>query len=46
VFSDMSVEENLEMGACSARAQKRLAAQLAEVYVMFPRLKERRAQKA
>jgi branched-chain amino acid transport system ATP-binding protein len=46
VFSDMSVEENLEMGAYSARAQRRLAAQLAEVYRMFPRLEERRSQKA
>jgi len=46
VFSAMSVEENLEMGAYSARAQKRLAAQLAEVYAMFPRLEERRSQKA
>jgi branched-chain amino acid transport system ATP-binding protein len=46
VFSDMSVEENLEMGAYSARAHRRLAAQLAEVYAMFPRLKERRSQKA
>jgi branched-chain amino acid transport system ATP-binding protein len=46
VFSDMSVEENLEMGAYSARAHRRLAAQLAEVYVMFPRLEERRSQKA
>jgi branched-chain amino acid transport system ATP-binding protein len=46
VFSDMSVEENLEMGAYSARAHRRLAAQLAEVYAMFPRLQERRSQKA
>jgi branched-chain amino acid transport system ATP-binding protein len=46
VFSDMSVEENLEMGAYSPRAQKRLAGQLAEVYTMFPRLEERRSQKA
>jgi branched-chain amino acid transport system ATP-binding protein len=46
VFSDMSVEENLEMGAYSARAHRRLAAQLTEVYTMFPRLKERRSQKA
>jgi branched-chain amino acid transport system ATP-binding protein len=46
VFSDMSVEENLEMGAYSARAHRGLTAQLAEVYTMFPRLKERRSQKA
>jgi branched-chain amino acid transport system ATP-binding protein len=46
VFSAMSVGENLEMGAYSPRAQKRRAAQLAEVYRMFPRLEERRSQKA
>jgi branched-chain amino acid transport system ATP-binding protein len=46
VFTDMSVEENLEMGAYSARARKKLAAQLAEVYRMFPRLAERASQKA
>jgi branched-chain amino acid transport system ATP-binding protein len=46
VFSAMSVEENLEMGAYSSRAHRRLAAQLAEVYAMFPRLEERRSQKA
>ena len=46
VFSAMSVEENLEMGAYSARAHARHAAQMAEVYRMFPRLEERAAQKA
>jgi branched-chain amino acid transport system ATP-binding protein len=46
LFSDMSVEENLEMGAYSARARKRFADQLEQVYTMVPRLKERRRQKA
>jgi len=46
VFSDMSVEENLEMGGYSRRAQRKLAGQLEHVYEMFPRLKDRRRQKA
>jgi branched-chain amino acid transport system ATP-binding protein len=46
LFSDMSVEENLEMGAFSRRARQRFRSQLEYVYVMFPRLKERRHQKA
>src|SRR5262249_33898482 len=46
LFSDMSVEENLEMGAYSERARKRFDAQFAQVSVLFPRLRERRRQKA
>jgi len=46
LFSDMSVEENLEMGAFSTRARKSFANQLNQVYTMFPLLKERRRQKA
>jgi branched-chain amino acid transport system ATP-binding protein len=46
LFSDMSVEENLEMGAYSRRARQRFGVQLDEVYTLFPRLKERRRQKA
>jgi len=46
LFSDMSVEENLEMGGYSARARARFAEQLDRVYTLFPRLKERRTQKA
>jgi branched-chain amino acid transport system ATP-binding protein len=46
LFSDMSVEENLEMGAYSARARKRFTSQIDEVFSLFPRLKERRRQKA
>ena len=46
LFADMSVEENLEMGAFSARARARFAEQLARVFALFPRLKERRRQKA
>ncbi|GAB4522432.1 MAG: ABC transporter ATP-binding protein [Anaerolineales bacterium] len=46
LFTDMSVEENLEMGASPKRARTAYAQNLARVYEMFPRLKERRTQKA
>jgi branched-chain amino acid transport system ATP-binding protein len=46
LFAEMSVEENLEMGAFSARARTRLNDRLDQVYALFPRLKERRRQKA
>jgi branched-chain amino acid transport system ATP-binding protein len=46
LFADMSVEENLEMGAFSGRARRRFADRLDQVYTLFPRLKERRRQKA
>lgn len=46
LFTDMSVEENLEMGASPKRARAHIPKNLELVYQMFPRLKERRAQKA
>jgi branched-chain amino acid transport system ATP-binding protein len=46
LFAEMSVEENLEMGAFSRRARGRFADRLDQVYTLFPRLKERRRQKA
>ena len=46
LFSAMSVEENLEMGAFSHRARAHFNDQLDKVYTLFPRLKERRRQKA
>ena len=46
VFPTLSVEENLEMGALLPRARAGAQAKLAEVYAMFPRLLERRAQLA
>ena len=42
----MSVEENLEMGAFSLKDQSSLKKDLDMVYGLFPRLKERRNQKA
>lgn len=46
LFPDMSVEENLEMGAYAKRARKRKKENVERVYEMFPRLKERRKQKS
>ncbi len=46
LFTDMSVYENLEMGASNKRATPKLKDNLERVYAMFPRLKERQAQKA
>jgi len=46
LYNAMSVEENLEMGAYSARAARRFASRLEQVYALFPRLKERRRQRA
>jgi len=46
LFPDMSVEENLEMGAYARRARKGKKENLDRIYEMFPRLKERRKQKS
>ena len=46
LFSDMTVGENLEMGAYSSQAWKRRAETLEQVYQLFPVLKERRKQSA
>jgi branched-chain amino acid transport system ATP-binding protein len=46
LFSEMSVTENLEMGAFSKRARSRVAERQTQVYTLFPRLAERRRQKA
>ncbi|HTQ73835.1 MAG TPA: ABC transporter ATP-binding protein [Burkholderiales bacterium] len=46
LYNAMSVEENLEMGAFSARASRKFAEHLEQVYALFPRLKERRRQRA
>jgi branched-chain amino acid transport system ATP-binding protein len=46
LFARLSVEENLRMGAYSAKARRRFDVQLAHVYELFPRLKDRRHQLA
>jgi branched-chain amino acid transport system ATP-binding protein len=45
IFNRLTVAENLEMGAYT-RADKSVTEDMDRVYVMFPRLKERRAQVA
>jgi len=47
IFSNMTVLENLEMGSYSIkRSKKEMNAKIDEMYDLFPRLRERRAQKA
>jgi branched-chain amino acid transport system ATP-binding protein len=46
LFTEMTVEENLEMGAFTQRGRARYAQSLEQVYTLFPRLKERRRQRA
>lgn len=46
LFSDMSVRENLEMGAYLPHAWKRREETFEQVYQVFPRLKEREGQLA
>lgn len=46
LFPQMTVEENLVMGAFRRRKDKDIRPELARVYELFPRLKERRLQKA
>jgi branched-chain amino acid transport system ATP-binding protein len=46
LFSEMTVEDNLEMGAFSKRARTRFDERASQVYTLFPRLAERRRQKA
>jgi branched-chain amino acid transport system ATP-binding protein len=46
LFTDMSVVENLEMGATPKHARPNLSKNLQRVFEMFPRLQERKNQKA
>jgi branched-chain amino acid transport system ATP-binding protein len=46
LFGDMTVHENLEMGAYPPRTRKNIANNLERVYTLFPRLKERSNQLA
>jgi branched-chain amino acid transport system ATP-binding protein len=46
VFSRLSVEENLDMGAYARRQRREIAADRERVYGFFPRLAERRRQSA
>ena len=46
LFPDMSVEENLEMGAYTSQARTHRKQNMEKVYAILPRLKERRNQRA
>ncbi|MGE5123022.1 MAG: ABC transporter ATP-binding protein [Acidobacteriaceae bacterium] len=46
LFTDMTVYENLEMGSSNRRGQHKFQQNLERVFEMFPRLKERRVQRA
>jgi branched-chain amino acid transport system ATP-binding protein len=46
IFGDLTVQENLRLGAFARRARQREPERLAEVLALFPRLDERRRQPA
>jgi len=46
VFGPLSVEDNLRLGAYSCFKRRQVAADLEEIYAMFPVLRERRGQQA
>jgi branched-chain amino acid transport system ATP-binding protein len=46
LFRQMTVLENLELGAFQAKARPRLKASLEKAFALFPRLEERAGQKA
>jgi branched-chain amino acid transport system ATP-binding protein len=46
VFANLSVRENLQMGAYLKNNKREIAAEMERVFVMFPRLKERESQTA
>jgi len=46
LFTQLTVRENLELGAYLRRARPHLAASLEHVFELFPKLKDRRWQKA
>jgi branched-chain amino acid transport system ATP-binding protein len=46
LFAAMTVEENLQMGGYSKRASRSFAAHLERCFTLFPRLAERRRQRA
>ncbi|HYE65127.1 MAG TPA: ABC transporter ATP-binding protein [Pyrinomonadaceae bacterium] len=46
VFANLSVRENLQMGAYLKNDKREIASDMERVFQMFPRLKEREAQKA
>ena len=46
VFANLSVRENLQMGAYLQKNKRQIAGDMERAFTMFPRLKERESQKA
>jgi branched-chain amino acid transport system ATP-binding protein len=46
LFGHLTVEENLELGAYSPRARRRMKDNMARVFELFPRLEQRRRQES
>src|SRR5512142_1256670 len=46
LFGGMTVDENLQMGAYPARSRRQQATNLDRVFALFPRLAERKTQRA
>ena len=46
IFADMSVEDNLELGAASRSNRKEIRRDMVEVFDLFPALRERRSRRA
>jgi branched-chain amino acid transport system ATP-binding protein len=46
VFANLTVRENLQMGAYLKKNKREIAEDMERAYTMFPRLKERQSQKA
>src|SRR5918912_2429490 len=46
VFANLSVRENLQMGAYLQKNKRQIAESMERAFTMFPRLKERESQKA
>ncbi len=46
VFAQMTVKENLELGAYTVKDKKQISKDIKQMYARFPRLKERRKQLA
>ena len=46
VFSDMTVRDNLELGAATRRGMAAIRNDIEEMYVLFPRLKEKQTMRA
>ena len=46
LFGHLTVEDNLELGAYSPRARRRMKENMARAFELFPRLEQRRSQES